>query len=236
LEFACRAKIDWTAPKVSKFHHQLHSTPNAAEIPSSEPNIELEQLSRFKNLDDRFPLTLGDCAFSLKSGISWVLNTLKDPKFLLLLGEPLESHLSSRSRISNTGISLKAAQCLEEIFSALDQTSKLNHRISRRPGRKPHLVAPKIANNHASQILPTSSLNRLLPYAMFSGPLLTIVSFVLAAQLMQGSSGWPSWYFYLSFGAYEFNNDVLYIWGGGLYLLAYFLSISFSDIANNVSV
>ena len=134
-------------------------------------------------------------------------------------------HLSSKSIISHTRISLKASQCLADIFNSLDQNSISVYKISSKPGRKPHLVATKIANKKAGQISPPSSWNRIFPYFLFLGPLLTIVTFALAAQRMQNESGWPWWYFYLSFGANEFNNDVLYVWGAGLFLAAHLVSI-----------
>jgi serine/threonine protein kinase len=227
LEYACGTKNAFLAPKVhAEFLSSATSlTPNAAENPAISQEKTQNQLSMRKSIEDRFPFTLGDCSYSLSVDFTWVLNALKNPKFTELLGEPLNSHLSSKAIFTNTRISLKASQCLADFFNSLDQNSTSVYKISSKPGRKPHLVATKIANKKAGQISPPSSWNRIFPFFLFLGPLLTIVTFALAAQRMQSESSWSWWYFYLSFGSSEFNNDVLYVWGAGLFLAAHLVII-----------
>jgi hypothetical protein len=212
LEYACGTKNQFLAPKVqAELPSNVKSlTPNAAENPTTGQDKTQNQLSERKSIEDRFPYTLGDCSYSLSVDITWVFNALKNPKFTELLGEPLNSHLSSKSIFSHTRISLKASQCLADIFNSLDKNSNTVYKISSKPGRKPHLVAP---------------MNRIWPFLLFLGPLLTIVTFVLAARRVQDQSGWSWWFFYLKFAVQESHNDVLYIWGAGLSLAAYLVSI-----------
>jgi len=201
LEYTCRNK-SFPAPVVHTSHLPI-STPasgTAHSVHQGSLKKEQDELLKWKDIEDRFPFTLGDCAYSLSVDITWVFNALKNPKFSESLGTPLEWHLSSKAISSNTGITLKASQCLADIFNSLDQNSKSVHKISRKPGRKPHLVAPRIATKGPSPILSNSLSNRVLSKFLLAGPLIAVLTFVLASLQLPNKSGlWTAGAFLAAF-------------------------------------
>ena len=164
------------------------STPSSSSSNStSVKNEKRDKQPTLNKLIDRFPFTLEDCSRSLRVDVNHIRLALKSDDFLKLLGEPLKSHQSTISLTYLTGITQKAADCLEQLFSNANPNSQLDYKISKQLSENSQTTSPIYAGAESRHFL-SRIPNGVLAFLLLNGPAISIVTLVLASLQMRPNS------------------------------------------------